>query len=194
MIREFAIDPEVFSNFQNFRLLSDKFSVFNGRVISAFPKNWVARAVAALGKMPDGLRKSEIMAWLSPSPDRKHIFVKSGRAYDSEKLWLDNAVACEKKFFLILTAEAGDYVDREDILLIDENTALQNCEKFRIETSVLMPRTIDGFRATAGPLIKFSKTIIFVDPYFCASVSNRRAFGENLRSLLGLIDPGASVK
>lgn len=194
MIREFALDPQLFTNFQNFRILSDKFSFFEGRVISEFPKKWVSLVYELLKDMPDGLQKAEIISWLTEAKKSKFIFVKSGRTYDDSKEWLENAVNCVKKFHTIITPIEHTYGETKYIIIFDDNTLIKNYPQFKCPTSKLMPRTEDGFREVTVGLLKYAKKVIFVDPYFFSSSGNQAAFGKNLKNLLGLIDKSANIK
>lgn len=40
MLAEYAIDPELFNNWRDFRFFASQFGAAQGRLISRFPKKW----------------------------------------------------------------------------------------------------------------------------------------------------------
>jgi hypothetical protein len=48
MLREFALDPDLLSNWQDFRFFASQFGTSQGRLISRFPKHWKRLVVEAV--------------------------------------------------------------------------------------------------------------------------------------------------
>ena len=50
MIYEYALEPRLLNNWKDFRYFTEKFSFYEGRLISRFPKRWKRDVYALLSE------------------------------------------------------------------------------------------------------------------------------------------------
>jgi len=160
MLYEYALDPKLFKNWQDFRYLIEKFGMSEGRLISQFPKKWKRIVYESLGNCSQG-EKKRIEALLN-----RNIFVK--RIYnqlDKESDWLTNAInAHENCCFraIISTDNPTDhpYVLKFSTYFESNESLMQVSRTIRIERKALK------MAYCVKTLLQFGKEIIFVDPHF----------------------------
>jgi hypothetical protein len=162
MLHEFALDPEVISDWNTFRYFIDSFGVSHGRLISQFPKRWKRLVYDAVAKnKPTEIERKRIEERLNNIDDR---LLKQSRIYDGEQNWINNAVTQHQTepFHAIITTERRN--EMESILIgneIDENHQLWN-----VKTQKPIPRTANEMARAVSSLLKIAKEIIFIDPHF----------------------------
>jgi hypothetical protein len=160
MIREYALEPDLLSSWDNFRYFTEKFSVPQGRLISRFPERWKALVYEACGDCRP-VEKKRIEEALQRINDR---LLRTVRSYDAKQPWLDNAVASHAgKPFHAVIAQAGrrshDYIIAGD----DADDSHPLLTEKRSDTVARQPAPM---AEVAGPLLAMSRVIVFVDPYF----------------------------
>lgn len=83
MLHEFALDPEVISDWKSFRYFVDSYGVSEGRLISHFPKRWKRLVYDAVAKnKPTEMERKRIEERLINIDDR---LLKQSRGYDGEQ-------------------------------------------------------------------------------------------------------------
>ena len=187
MIYEFAVDPEALNNWRTFIYVIEKFGVSKGRLISRFPKRW-ERAVLDSYKENSVVNKSKIIEILSKV---KELYYYSGRVYDTNKKWIDNAIEQHNltNFRAILTSM--NIENNSDVLNIDEFD--ESNEKFKISTGMKVKRKAKDMGDCIGSLLNISKEIIFVDPHFAPDATHSR-FTNPLKEFLKYIDINKYVR
>jgi len=160
MIYEFALDPGVLNNWEQFRYLTEKFGVSQGRLISRYPKRWKALVYESLSDARE-MEKKRIVERLQ-SIDRK--MQTRDNEWDDEKNWFLNA-ECEharKPFHAIITRENTKQRDWvlpfEDL---NEETPLWAIQRERV-----IARDAASLAAAVSPLLCVAKWVIFIDPNF----------------------------
>ncbi len=161
MHKEYALQPDLLSDWAVFCYLYDKFGYDRGRVIARYPKNWTRMVYESLGYcMP--MEKKRIEAGLFRL---QSALCRRDHEWDKGKGWLDNAIEehAKRPFYAILAKENPNRVD-DVILEVDlyEEEEL----RWRAETQRRIRRTAEEITACAEFLLQNSKKILFVDPYF----------------------------
>ncbi len=162
MIYEFALDPEVISDWNLFRLFYDKFGIPQGRLIAQFPKRWKKLVYEAVERNEKSeINKKRIVERLNSADSR---LWRKERQYNPEVSWLLNAVEQHEllPFHAIISNENQSNSDR--ILLaeeVDENTELWNIPVMKFGSRKAIHLT-----QFASALLSLSKEVIFVDPHF----------------------------
>lgn len=186
MLHEFAVEPALLGDWQEFRALFGKFGVHQARMIAEFPKKWRKMVYEASAHFTDMQRKA-IEDWLS---DRDAFLIPNNRTYDVSVDWLSNAeTAHTVNAFHAIIAHTNPRNRLEVILsgALYEQHALFKCPR---ECS--MSRDSNGFVMVSGPLLKCSRQIIFVDPFFWKANSERERrerWGQHFKALLSTLSP-----
>jgi hypothetical protein len=157
MLREYAVEPEVFSDvdFRTFMQVLDGFSFSNGRLISTFPKKWAREVYSILNKLniQDNKKKS-----ISNRLEKIALAKRSCNSWNHLLSWSENAqISHQKEPFHAIISETGK-ITIED--LHNENEYWKDCRQVEI------PKTLEGFESVCKTVLKFAKKIKFIDPYF----------------------------
>lgn len=189
MLHEYAVEPEaLFGGKDNkgnieYQLVWQalgQFGIEHGRMVSRFPKNWLADVKELISQMDDGLTKKSIEARLEQLRKR-HAIMKSGRAVEnSNQPWRKKAYQqhAERPFHAIIQADKeGD--PQESILTyreLHEGNELWNvCREKKI------PRTAAAIAEAVRPLGRISTEMLFIDPYFRTKKEYSSVFIECIR-------------
>ena len=161
MLHEFAVEPEVLSDWRTVQLLRQSCGVEHGRLIARYPKKWKRKVYDACRVCGDVERK-RIEAWLGGS--LTWLF-PSRREYDAERGWLENAESEQTGDdpFRAIVADANPR-DRDDVLLADEIGEPNG--RWYVPSECIAPRTVDGLVSCAFKLLQISRRVRIVDPYF----------------------------
>jgi hypothetical protein len=185
MLFEYAVEPEAIgSSWQNFRYLIEKFGFDRGRLISQFPKSWFRMVYEASASLKEVERK-RLVESLNRAKHAK--FIRSGRPYDPNGTWIQNAIAQHgvNPFHAIIASANPEGL--ASILVADDTD----------ETNPLMdaPTTWEVERVGAtlaramGPLLRSAKEILFIDRYF--DISEKR-YLETLKACLDVLHANGS--
>jgi len=161
MLQEYAVEPQaIAANWDTFRYLIEKFGVDQGRLISRFPRKWERWVIEAASELPD-VEKHTLIEKLNCTKKNR---VASGRPYDEQITWPENAVSQqdEAPFHAIIAHENPE--NRDYILTpaeVDDAHPLIN-----VPPEIAVPRTAEALAAVAAPLLQNSREILFLDPHF----------------------------
>jgi hypothetical protein len=160
MIKEFAVDPSLLTNWERFRYLTEKFGVANGRLISRYPKRWAKMVHDGLEGVNDmdRLRIVEKLAEIE-----QKLLVRVCKWEDSDD-WLTNSERenTARAFQAIIGCENPRGHDR--VLVydnLDERNPLWNAK-----TELRVERTAEALSSAVAPLLRISRHVVFIDPYF----------------------------
>lgn len=185
MLYEYAIEPEVLTDWQALRLLVGKLGAEYGRLVALMPWNWKRIVKEGLSELSfiDRKRIVELFRRLDGT-----TCVANDRPFTSiEGTWL---LAAEKAheyepFRAILAREnprAHEHVLRfEDV---DETQEL-----WHVPHTLRIKRTVEELTAAAELLLRRSSKIHFIDPYFWPGESSRT---QALAAFLRIVDKGSS--
>ncbi|KAF0151181.1 MAG: Uncharacterized protein FD143_2120 [Ignavibacteria bacterium] len=164
MILEFALDPEVISNWKDFNRFTSQFGCETGRMISRFPKKWKKLVYDCCQTNTDLTpiklkRIEEILHNDDLDFDKK--FVRNHRDYNSNTDWITNAIASNriKEFHAIISNTKNDgslYADD-----IDEFH-----EKWKNSTSKAIKRTVNDLGSCFKPFFEMSNQLLIMDSHF----------------------------
>ncbi len=162
LLHEFAVEPACMQDWDVFKSLVAEFGVFNGRLLSQFPKTWPRLVIDATESEFTFIQKQKRAAWLKRL--RECAMVRSGRSYDGNVSWLTNALnqQTDSPFRAILATETDG--SRSDVLKasdLDIDTELWCCDQ-----EDLFDRTVNTLTNVVCPLLQYAKHIIFVDQHF----------------------------
>jgi len=160
MFREYAVEPAVFSSWDNVRYFLDAFGPWKGRFLAKYPKHWLRLVYESLACGPLEKKKIEIKL---EALDRRVFTARKGALYDGALSWVDNASAEHMRapFTAIIAADAGGRAGILDATAVDDDQPL-----WRIDQGRLIARDSAAFVAAIRLLLRVSKKIVLIDPYF----------------------------
>ena len=176
MVHEYALEPDVLSTWQNFRYFMEQFGVERGRLISQFPRKWKRYVIEACRET--GVNRTRIVEKLRTIDDR---LIRSGRSYDPAQSWLNNAITQhgQNPFHAIIArqnpANHADVIEADDVS--------DSTPKWAVHTRKRVRRSAKDLAEAIAPLIRISKTVVFVDPHFRPTeLRYQRSLEEILRA------------
>ncbi len=181
MLKEFAVEPAVLGDWREFYYLHEKFGIHKARTIARFPKKWTAMVYDAAKNFTD-IQKKTLEQWLS---EKDSFLIPNTRTYDPSCDWLQNAENSHLDDPLHAIVAHANPRNQPNVIVnasIGAGVELWNCP-----CECTMPKTVDGFIDVSHYLLKNSKRIIFVDPFFWKANSNderRQRWGEPFKALL----------
>jgi len=185
VLLEYALEPSaVGSDWRRCKYLLEKFGFDRGRLIATFPKSWL-RAVHEASAGLSELDRKRVETLLARAKD---ALVRSGRNYDPDLNWLANAVAQQAvaPFHAIIAEQNPDR--RADVLVADDVD--EEAPLFQSPHGWQVQRTGAALAAAMGPLLRYSKEIWFVDPFFSVL---ERPYIETLRACLATAAASGNV-
>lgn len=167
MFYKYAIDPKCFAEWDSFRSFIGNLGWKQGRLISKFPRKWRKLVDENIekskkeGKTMTFKQKQKITQVLDELT-RNNILINSGCEFKNETSWLDNAIHCSSEFHAIIAQDKP--IDHSNVLIAQELTL--DDDLWKNEFTDIVPSTPQGLCKCAELLLKESKKIIFIDPYF----------------------------
>lgn len=167
MIHEYALEPAVMSDWNNFRYFYEKFGVEHGRLISRFPSKWKKRVWKACRhfyetcELTSDIKLKKIEESLMNIEDKLTI---SSRDYDNEKNWIENAIEQHTNNPFRAIISSNNPSNDSYILLADELDVTNTL--WDVKREKVIPRRAEEITSCARLLIKLSKEIIIVDPFY----------------------------
>ncbi|TWT44379.1 hypothetical protein RAS1_07930 [Phycisphaerae bacterium RAS1] len=163
MVHEFALEPATLATWEQFRYLTEKFGVDNGRLIAQFPKSWKKLVYDAFAGAGDVEKKRIEERLQQESFSRK--LTRSNRTYDSAQAWLPNAVRQQEGSdpfrAIIATTNPNTCPSVRIASELDETDRL-----WSVSREAKIARTAHDLTAVAVPLVRCSRELLIVDPYF----------------------------
>lgn len=195
MIKEIALDPCLFAQWQHFRALSNSFGVEKGRVIALFSKKWrglvrdEVRRLEAVGSIGSVKAKS-IMDWLEPRLGTPELrMVPSKAVYDKSKSWHLNAEDAHMSFDAVLSSKE---IESSNAIFADDEQEYFNHPGFDAETQRTVQRRCGPMVDCVWPLLRHSNLVKLVEPHFNP---NKARFRKVLEALMDrLHSKGSAVR
>lgn len=191
MLKEYALDPELLSNWKDFRYFIEKFGVQYGRLISRYPKHWKSLVYEAAAQCPD-VEKKRIEDKLKQLPNQ--MLVKRINLWKEELDWINNAIQEHSKrpFHAIIARQNPN--NHEKILVGDE--AEDTHKLMDSPTNIRINRKAKEMAECVQNLLRFSKNINFIDKHFFSNPSKRhiRPLEEFLKILADTVTIDISRK
>jgi len=169
------VEPLLLTHWSEFRYLHEKFGVSKARLIAEFPKKWRRMVFAAASGYTEQ-QMNMLIEWMA---DKELFLIPSRRNYAIADDWLQSAeVAHDKQPFHAILAKSNPRNHPQ--VLLPCNISIDKHPLFECPFETFMPRDLSGFIEICGLLLKNSRQIIFVDPYFKAN----DAWGLTLSAML----------
>lgn len=181
MLKEFALDPELLSNWKDFRFFTSQFGAENGRLISRFPGNWdeLVKAAAKGAKDIEFLKIIEALNRI-----KALMFVREYRTYTKGHQWIRNAIEeNEHTSFRAIVSTKHD--GRIPNLIVGGDIDPTNPpDLWVVPTSIHIERTPEAMAACVKDLLSQCDEVLFIDPFFGPG---KRQHTEPLRRFLEAI-------
>lgn len=174
MFHEYAIEPDVISGWHAARYFLDAFGPGKGRFLATYPKRW--RKLVFLSLSCGDRDKKRVVEKLAQM-DTRAFSRRPSDTYDPEQPWLVSAeVEHLRAPFRAIIARASN--GQAHVLEADEVD--ESHQLWRAESGQLVPRDTSAFAQAVGLLLRLSKHVVIVDPYF------RADHGAKLQSVAAL--------
>lgn len=160
MLYEYALEPDLLSNWKDFRYFTEKFDIAQGRLISRYPKRWKKIVYDSLANCGE-IERKRIEEGLLQIDAR---MLKRHHSWERQQDWLANAEAeHERRPFRAIVARLN--ARQQDFVLEGDNLT-DNHPLWKGNTSPIVPRTVQEMAACVALLLRASKEILFIDPHF----------------------------
>jgi len=180
MFHEFAVDPALCDNFKDARYLLERFGYHYGRLIAEFPKDWLSRAYSAFNG--GDLDKSRLEILLKALKARDAFTRGRSARWKPGDPWLIQAEA--EHGLMPFRAIVADGNPRGHADVLDGRNITEEDSRWSVPQDRLVPREAAQLASAAGWLLRQSRQVIFIDPYFDAGKSEKM---EPMRAYLQMI-------
>lgn len=183
MLHHFAIEPEVFNTWKDFRYFWDQCGYSHGRLIAGFPsqQDWGRMVLDACASESPG-NKSKITERLK---EYRNKVVSRTASFDRSKTWVENAIAAHRQApFNAVIAKSGGPPP-----IIEADAVSNDNPPWKVQRGRCFERTTDGLIEAVGPFLRASSEIIFVDQWF----RPKDSYCRSLRALLQVAREGVNV-
>ena len=189
MIYEYALEPGLLNNWQNFRYFAEKFGVPKGRLISRYPRKWerlVLESLVSCGVI-ERKRIEEGLVNL-----KRHILPRH-HEWNRQLDWLSNAeIEHGKRPFHGVVAGANP---RNREFVLEAESLSEANPLWCLPNLPPVQRTATHMAERVAPLLCFSKLILFIDPHFRPNeIRWRRPLQAFLEVAIATRRPGDIVK
>lgn len=158
MLHEYALDPNVLTNWQSFRYFFENFGVSEGRMISQYPKKWKRMVYEACSACKD-VELSRIEKRLT---DIDNKLFRCATPFDPALSWVANAEVNRSAFRAVISNTNPNR--HENVLIADE---IQENESFwDVPREKPVARSAEMMADCAAKLLSHAREILFVDPHF----------------------------
>lgn len=181
MLREYAIQPEVLADLNAIRFFLDQTGVNQGRMISRYPKRWIAMVYNACASCRP-LEKKRIEIRLK---DIERKVIHTGRPYDGNgRSWVDNALVehAREPFTGVILVDS-DPAPRSG-MVVSASCVDETCPCWRISRDAVVNRDAESLCRPAVHLLRMATEIVFVDRYFGGNASHGRPLAAFLQEAL----------
>ncbi|MBK7994108.1 MAG: hypothetical protein IPK14_12005 [Blastocatellia bacterium] len=189
MLKEYALDPSVLSNWDRFRYFISQFGVANGRLISQYPSKWKRLVYAATANF-QAVERTKVEIAL-----KNLVLMTRVSEWTPTLSWLENVIEEHSKrpFHAIIATENSN---NHACVLIGSQVD-NNDELMKAPRSKEIRRSATEMALCVKNLLLCSKEIIFIDPYFFRLSLNPHI--RPLREFLSIIsedckERGSSIK
>lgn len=163
MIHEFAVEPSLLNNWEQFRYVTEKFGFHQGRLISRYPSKWKKMVYESLDDNVSDIKKTKIVEMLT-TIDEKMI---SRKSVWQDQPWLDNAE--QEHFRRPFHAILGLANPRNHSHVLCYQDLHESLPLWNTPHQQNMPRTAAYLANALAPVFRVAKQIVFIDPHFCSS-------------------------
>jgi hypothetical protein len=160
--REYAVEPSLFDDYTQARLILSGFGVDRGRLIAAFPRKWQREVMRQLTGYSDMQRK----IFIEKLNKLDSILVPRAHPYDSSISWREQAFDCDitEPFHAIIT-NGADVRQKS----IDGTGDLESMPLWQVNGKASIPRSAKELAATLKFLLEGCNEILIIDREFMPS-------------------------
>ena len=183
MIYEYALEPALLNNWEDFRYFTEKFGFFQGRFISRYPRRWKKMVIASLSET--GPKRTKMVERIKKLDDR---MLPRQHEWNPEKDWLTNAEDEheERPFHAILAKENP----RSKDFVLEGDDVEDDTPRFKIEGNITIPRSARSIATLVAPVLQCAREILLIDPHFRAKSGQVKLVKELLA--VAIQDQGTS--
>lgn len=178
MIHEFAVEPATLSRLNQVWQAMEQFGVPHGRLISAFPKQWLRDVYEATKECPP-VERTNLEIRLARLK-RNVVRFRKERPSVSPQDWRESVRvehAARPFHAIIQTDNSAGPVEVLTPFDLHEQHAL-----WHVMTQYNIARTPSALAAAIGPLGRISSVLLFIDPYFSTELKWSKVFVEFLKA------------
>ncbi len=161
MIKEYALDPSLLRSWKDLRYFLETMGVSRGRLISRYPKRWKALVYNGLSDEMGDTERKRIEEALNTINDK--LFPRRG-GWNHEVGWLENAEAEHARAPFAGILSSDNPRSNSSVLLGDEIS--DSSAAWVATTQIEIQRDPELMAEAVAPLLRNSREIFFVDPYF----------------------------
>ena len=160
--QEYAVEPSLFDDYSQARLLLSSFGIGRGRLIAAFPRKWQREVMRRLSGYTDMQRTTLV----NKLRKLDLILVARNHPYDSNRAWRDQAFECDRTdpFYAILT-DGSDAHKKS----IDGTGDLEAMRLWHVNGRTSIPRSAAELAVALNFIIEHCREILIVDGEFIPS-------------------------
>jgi hypothetical protein len=168
MMCEFALEPELVATWHDrraFLFFEEKFGLRTGRIVSAYPKKWVAQVWQAFQDSPNGQDQNAQRNLDALLRDLTQNMVKRRNTFTEIPVWLERAETehAERPFHAIVAREnprANEHVIPAERLVAEGHS------RWTVPDHPPVARSAVELVAAVAPMLRACRHIVFIDPYF----------------------------
>jgi hypothetical protein len=178
--QEYAIEPSLFDDYSQARLLLSSFGIERGRLIAAFPRKWQREIKRRLSGYTDIQRTTFINKLRKLEP----ILVPRTCAYDGSIAWRDQAFQCDhaEPFYAILTDGADAHPKS-----IDGTADLEAMPLWQVNGKTSIPRIAGELAAALNFVLRQCREILIVDREFMPSGGTGNKWLKPIASIAAIL-------
>jgi hypothetical protein len=184
MYGEYALEPAALFSWEQVRFFLDQVGPWYGRFVAKYPKTWKRLVYEAARRCPpiELKRIEERLATL----DERVFANRKGAPYDPSQSWVANALGehARQPFTAIITHEAAN----EAVPAVDVH---RDHAAWRREHGRFIARASGDFVAALALLLRHSRRVVLIDPYFRADQSEKR---DPLLAFCTELSAGATIE
>lgn len=160
--REYAVEPSLFDDYNQARLILGGFGVDRGRLIAAFPRKWQREVMRQLSGYTEMQRKT----FIEKLSRLDSILVPRSCPYDGGIAWRDQAFACDltEPFHAIITNGVDAHQKS-----IDGTGDLESMPLWQVKGRASIPRNARELATALNFIIGRCSEILIVDREFIPS-------------------------
>ena len=184
--QEYALEPTLFDDYNQARLLLSGFGIAHGRLIGGFPRKWQREVRRRLSRYTDMQRKTLIDKLDKLDP----ILVPRSYPYDGSLAWRPQAFACDARdpFHAIITDGADPHAKA-----IDGTGDLDAFPLWKAEGKKTIPRNATALAEALAFILNKCHEIIVVDREFMPSGGTGNKWLNPIGSIAALLTPTTRI-
>jgi len=164
MIHEYALDPDLLANWQNFRYFIDNFGISKGRLIAKFPGKWERAVHDSIRASACGdIEKARLQEKLRRL-DKRVFRLRDCSGWTNALDWLQNCLAEHQKSSF--TAIIASHPAKLNETVLDGHTLDSDLEPWKTDNTKNIRRNGVEMAQHLKLFLQESTRLVFVDQYF----------------------------